>query len=52
MPLITLQEKEKYLMQAFEEKWVLVFEHDPVIGAGTVQKTEKGFIFGQSAQFE
>lgn len=42
-PLITLEEKKRILPQAVEENWILVFEHDPLCKAGTVQKTEKGF---------
>jgi len=40
-PVITMQEKEKLLAQAVEEKWILVWEHDPFISAGTV-KNEDG----------
>lgn len=41
-PLITLDEKAKFLEQAAQEKWILFLEHDPVNEACTVMKTEKG----------
>ncbi len=42
-PLITLEEKKRILPKAVEERWILVFEHDPVRAAGTVEETEKGY---------
>lgn len=41
-PLVTMNEKERLLTQAAAENWVLVFEHDPGIEAGTVLMTDKG----------
>ncbi len=41
-PLVTMAEKERLLTQAAAENWVLVFEHDPSIEAGTVMMTDKG----------
>jgi glyoxylase-like metal-dependent hydrolase (beta-lactamase superfamily II) len=41
-PLLTMQEKERLLQQAAAENWILIFEHDPVIEAATVETTEKG----------
>lgn len=41
-PLLTLKEKEQFLRQAFEQDYVLFFEHDPLIECCTLQKTEKG----------
>lgn len=41
-PLVTMNEKEQLLARAAAENWVLVFEHDPVIEAGTVMMTDKG----------
>jgi len=41
-PLITLNEKEKFLNKAAEEKYILFLEHDPINECCTVQKTEKG----------
>lgn len=41
-PLLTMEEKARLLTQAAAENWLLVFEHDPVIEAATVEQTEKG----------
>ena len=41
-PLITLDEKEKFMNKAAEEEFILFLEHDPINECCTVQKTEKG----------
>ena len=41
-PLLTLDEKGKFLQQAAEEEWVLFLEHDAANECCTVQMTEKG----------
>lgn len=41
-PLLTIEEKEKFMNEAAEKKYVLFFEHDPVNECCTVQQTEKG----------
>jgi glyoxylase-like metal-dependent hydrolase (beta-lactamase superfamily II) len=41
-PLITLDEKEKFMNKAAEEGYILFLEHDPINECCTVQKTEKG----------
>jgi glyoxylase-like metal-dependent hydrolase (beta-lactamase superfamily II) len=41
-PLITLEEKERFLNEAAEKDYILFFEHDPVNECCTVQKTDKG----------
>ncbi|WP_210489428.1 MBL fold metallo-hydrolase [Rufibacter aurantiacus] len=41
-PLLTLQEKEAFLKQAADKKWVLFFEHDVQNECCTVQHTDKG----------
>lgn len=41
-PLITLEEKKRFLMEANERNYVLYFEHDPVVECCTLQSTEKG----------
>lgn len=46
-PLVTLEEKKKILPRAFEEKWILFLEHDPVTEAVTLKNTEKGFAVDQ-----
>ncbi|MCI0564723.1 MAG: hypothetical protein MN733_40160, partial [Nitrososphaera sp.] len=46
-PLVTIEEKKKVLGRAYEEKWVLFFEHDPATEAVTVKPSEKGFVIDQ-----
>ncbi|SFD28696.1 MBL fold metallo-hydrolase [Spirosoma endophyticum] len=41
-PLLTMDEKARILTKAADENWILVFEHDPVTEAATVEITEKG----------
>ncbi len=41
-PLTTLTEKKAFLEEAAVKKYVLFFEHDPVIECCEVEKTEKG----------
>ncbi|GAB3935612.1 MBL fold metallo-hydrolase [Larkinella terrae] len=41
-PLLTLEEKTRLLQQAADGNWILVFEHDPLFEAATVEATEKG----------
>jgi glyoxylase-like metal-dependent hydrolase (beta-lactamase superfamily II) len=41
-PLITIEEKEKFLNMAADKEFILFLEHDPVNEACTVQHTEKG----------
>lgn len=43
-PLITLEEKRKYIPKAVEEDWLLFFEHDPKIAAAKISFGEKGII--------
>ncbi|MHB8067878.1 MAG: MBL fold metallo-hydrolase [Desulfobaccales bacterium] len=42
-PLITLDEKKSLLSRAYEENWILVFEHDPFTQAVTIEAAKKGF---------
>jgi glyoxylase-like metal-dependent hydrolase (beta-lactamase superfamily II) len=49
-PVVTLEEKRRILTRAAEERWVLFFEHDPDIAAGRVDRTEKGFRFGEQVE--
>jgi glyoxylase-like metal-dependent hydrolase (beta-lactamase superfamily II) len=39
-PKMTMEIKPKILQQAFEEKWLLIFEHAPRIKAGYLQQVE------------
>lgn len=41
-PLITMEEKGKFLDEAADKGYILFFEHDPAIECCTVMKTEKG----------
>lgn len=46
-PLTTLQEKRSFLEEAAAGKYVLFFEHDPVMECCVPEKTEKGIRGGQ-----
>ena len=41
-PLVTLEEKTKFLKEAVQKEYVLFFEHDPVHECCTLESTEKG----------
>lgn len=41
-PLLTLEEKERFLNEAADKKYILFLEHDSVNECCTVQRTEKG----------
>ena len=43
-PLITVEEKKKYLKLAADENWYLFFGHDPEIAMATVKHSEKGIV--------
>ena len=43
-PMITVQEKKKYLQLAANENWYLYFGHDPEFALATVKHSEKGII--------
>ncbi len=47
-PLLTLEEKNALLSDAAVRGDILVFEHDPLVEAATVQHTEKGFRLDRS----
>jgi glyoxylase-like metal-dependent hydrolase (beta-lactamase superfamily II) len=46
-PVVTAHEKEVFLKQAVSGKWILFFEHDPVIPAAIPVETEKGYRTGE-----
>ncbi len=50
-PLLTLTEKEKFLMKAADNDFILFLEHDGVNECCTVQHTEKGVRLKESFQF-
>lgn len=41
-PLLSLEEKERFLNEAVDNNYVLFFEHDPVNECCTLSRTEKG----------
>lgn len=47
-PLLTMDEKAKFLEDAAREEWILFFEHDPVHECCTVKMTEKGVRLDQT----
>ena len=44
-PIQTLETKRWVLDRAFEENWLLFFEHDPLVQAGHVRKDQEGKYF-------
>lgn len=50
-PLATIAEKQAILAEAVAKGWILIFEHCPLVGAGTIAKTEKGYTLGQAVPF-
>ncbi len=44
-PLVTLESKRSLLGRAEAEGWVLVFEHDPIVGLGRVAREGKSYRF-------
>jgi glyoxylase-like metal-dependent hydrolase (beta-lactamase superfamily II) len=47
-PLVTVEEKKKYLQLAVEQNWKLIFGHDHLHSCSSVKKTDKGFIFDKT----
>ena len=43
-PLVTLEEKKKYLKLALDENWKLFFGHDPEIAFASIKKIGEGYI--------
>ena len=43
-PLVTLEEKKKYLKRAFDENWKLFFGHDPDVAFATIKIFGEGYI--------
>jgi len=50
-PLLTMQEKELVLQNAVDEKYILLFEHDPLYEAAVVERTEKGIKIRERGDF-
>ncbi|OQY30094.1 MAG: hypothetical protein B6244_01380 [Candidatus Cloacimonetes bacterium 4572_55] len=52
-PLISIQEKKKYLAQAVDETWLLMFEHDVTCGVlGTIKYGTRGYQVDQIYSFD
>lgn len=51
-PLISLSEKEEFLKEAAEKKYVLFFEHDAVNECCTVKQSEKGVVADRSFKLQ
>lgn len=51
-PLITLEEKGKFLNEAADNNYILFFEHDAVNECCTVQHTEKGVRLKETFRFD
>jgi glyoxylase-like metal-dependent hydrolase (beta-lactamase superfamily II) len=51
-PLITIDEKGKFLNKAADENFVLFFEHDSVNECATLQHTEKGVRLAETMKLE
>jgi hypothetical protein len=41
-PLLSMEEKNKFLREALEKKYTLFFEHDPRVECCSLIQTEKG----------
>jgi glyoxylase-like metal-dependent hydrolase (beta-lactamase superfamily II) len=50
LPLKTIDEKKRFLPQAYEEKWTLVYEHDAFKQATKVLSNERGFAAGETIE--
>jgi glyoxylase-like metal-dependent hydrolase (beta-lactamase superfamily II) len=49
-PLTTLAEKKKHFPVAYEDKWIIVFEHDHEVQAGRLGSNEKGLYVEEKIQ--
>lgn len=47
-PLLTMEEKERFLNEALQENYYIIFEHDPFTECCTVCRTEKGIVADKS----
>jgi hypothetical protein len=45
-PLVTLEEKRRLLGEAADAGWILFFEHDPLLAASRLTRTDKGIVLG------
>lgn len=51
-PLVSLKEKKEFLMEAYENQYILYFEHDNFVEAGKLKNTEKGIRLGERYSLE
>jgi glyoxylase-like metal-dependent hydrolase (beta-lactamase superfamily II) len=52
-PIQTLETKRWVLDRAFEERWLLLFEHDPAVQAGYVRTDQEGkYVFREVATWQ
>lgn len=51
-PLLTMDEKAKFLEEAVENDYILFFEHDPVNECCTLKRTEKGVRVDQTFRLD
>ena len=51
-PLVTLEEKEKFLNRAADEDYILYFEHDLKVECCSLQKTDRGIRIKDSFKLE
>lgn len=51
-PLVTLEEKRRILGEAVDGGWTLFFEHDPVLPAARLARTDKGIVLGDPVAVE
>lgn len=51
-PLVTIEEKKKILTRAYEEQWILFFEHDPQTEAVKIKPSGKGFVVDQKVMID
>jgi glyoxylase-like metal-dependent hydrolase (beta-lactamase superfamily II) len=51
-PLVTMAEKDKFLNEAAEKNYILIFQHDALCQCCTVEKTEKGVAIKSTFVFD
>jgi glyoxylase-like metal-dependent hydrolase (beta-lactamase superfamily II) len=51
-PLISMEEKKSFLLEAEQNQHILFFEHDPVVECCTVELTEKGIRANKTFRLE
>jgi glyoxylase-like metal-dependent hydrolase (beta-lactamase superfamily II) len=49
-PLLTMEEKTRFLAEALREKYVLMFEHDPAVECATLVQTDRGIRTGATGK--